>query len=721
MFPSYQVQQGSQTPGLPSNASVIMSAPPDQSPTSHPRDFTRTGSNAGIASSPSSGATPVSGSASSVGKLYRDGDGSRDTASQQSRRKLSKSMRGRPSWQERRDGDIRFAFPQIEAGPHRFIAHPETLNCIRGHFLQLCTGQQAVFTPFFSDNFPLDEVVNMCIDLYFEHFHSSFPLLHRPTFGSGNSHWLLVLAVAAIGSNFIDSIAVAKLRDAFQEFLRRATSTVTEIYKTPEIFIPVAQARILNLIALVSAENSQSRAHVPRYHVELSRSCLESGILQDTRASIGIGDDGQDGTLSDLTHRAWHEWLIRESRHRTAYCIWLMDCTVGYLADSRPLCTLDDARAPLPCSETLWNAPSAAVWSALHKSYPEQPSLCSAVETLYMKKSIAPSMSDLSHILLIHALYQKTWDTGKHLKQPLSDWVPTAKTRGFLATPSKDTFWLPSYPLYENWRNSACDCLDVLHWHASSVVAKASGMEHANVLHLHLARVILLSPFQEIHDLIFSLIGRYGTSTTATFFVHDGSYQTQNMAKIGQVRQITWRWLREDQHKARLAMIHAGSVFWHVRRYSTNSFYEPAAIYLASIALWAYGSYKTAALRKGNVVPAKPVNGNSRTTELVLRAEDGGANEDASQKSVSDVDTESSDEPPEFIHLDRPCDDEIVQHFVRQGHNMSGNMSNVGDICQNPERVLKEGAKLLKSRLTAWGVSREYFDILTALSEVKKG
>jgi hypothetical protein len=52
---------------------------------------------------------------------------------------------------------------------------------------------------------------------------------------------------------------------------------------------------------------------------------------------------------------------------------------------------------------------------------------------------------------------------------------------------------------------------------------------------------------------------------------------------------------------------------------------------------------------------------------------------------------------------------------------MSGNMSNVGDICAAPEKVLKEGAKLLKSRLMAWGVSREYYDILMALSETKRG
>jgi hypothetical protein len=60
----------------------------------------------------------------------------------------------------------------------------------------------------------------------------------------------------------------------------------------------------------------------------------------------------------------------------------------------------------------------------------------------------------------------------------------------------------------------------------------------------------------------------------------------------------------------------------------------------------------------------------------------------------------------------------MVQHFVRNGHNMSGHMSNVGDICKTPNKVLVEGAKLLRTRLAFWGVSREYYDVLMGLNEV---
>lgn len=74
---------------------------------------------------------------------------------------------------------------------------------------------------------------------------------------------------------------------------------------------------------------------------------------------------------------------------------------------------------------------------------------------------------------------------------------------------------------------------------------------------------------------------------------------------------------------------------------------------------------------------------------------------------------------PSFIHLDRPCDDELVQLFVREGHAMRGNVTGVGDICgaEGPERVLRVGCEVL-SGLTAWSVSKRFVAILTRLADL---
>lgn len=671
------------------------------------------------------------------------------------KRKRRKSSFVPDAFTKPRNQGSSFAFPDlsehsnvISSAESKYCCGQVMYNSILGAFHQLCT-ENSLLGSFETGNFPDITSINAFIDLYFDNFHEFFPLIHRPTFGT-QTHWMVVIAVAAIGCTFAKIPNVLELREAFQEFLRRVIGQNADGMPDSSLDIPLAQARTLNLVGLTQSDREQLRSLAPRYHADLSRWCLESGVLQLPETGDVLENSPDNQTNGD-EWQSWERWIRAETLRRIGYLIWMLDSSLAYIANARPLCNMDDARTPLPSAETTWNASSPDLWSVQISKTARPPSLCVALEDLYSNKSVDSSLSELGHVLLIHALYQRTWEVGTHIKQPLSEWVPTGKSRGFLNTPSKDNFWLPLYPLYANWRNSACDCLDVLNWQASSVVAKAAGVEHNVVLHLHLARIILLTPFQEIQDLLFSLLGKVGNASKASFYVHDGSYQPRNSAKLPQIRKITWRWLREDQHKARLAMIHAGSVFWHVRRYSSNSFYEPVAVYLASIVLWTYGTYKTAALDRDSAANAnsKPVGGpsgpdageasiqpsrverkvhsnrRSITTPNNGNPTSPGNHEPSHNTTInsdegSDSESESSSDQPEFIHLDRPCDDEMVQHFVRKGHNMSGHMSNVGDICQTPAKVLLEGAKLLKTRLACWGVSREYYDILTRLAELRK-
>ncbi|OCT53745.1 hypothetical protein CLCR_09564 [Cladophialophora carrionii] len=691
------------------------------------------------------------------------------------KRKKRKSFAVLDTFAHPRKQKPQYAFPESmdswssmssEVAPEYCSA--KTHELVSGYFHQLCL-QTTMPPPFQSPAFPPATVFNTCIAHYFGNFQDNLPLIHRPSFGP-ETHWIVVLAVATIGSTFAKTTYASDIQDAFQEFLRRAVERHADGVPDASLELPIAQARILNLIGLMQSEREQLRALAPRYHADLSRWCLESGVLQLPATGAS---QATSGALDNVSQR-WQVWIKAESLRRIGYLCWMLDCALGYMANARPLCNMDDARTPLPCPETPWNASSAETWATIAHDIPETPSLCVALENLYNSKKVEPSYSDLSQVLIIHALYQRTWEVGTHIKQPLSEWVPTGKARGFLNTPSKDNFWLPLYPLYANWRNSACDCLDVIHWQASSVVVKASGIEHPLILHLHLARIVLLTPFQEIQDLLFSLIGKVGNSPKASFYVHDGSYQPRNSAKLPQIRKITWRWLREDQHKARLAMVHAGSVFWYVRRYSAMSFFEPLAVYLASLSLWTYASYKSAALDRdaaaannrpeggpsgpdasapvqpsrmerkehpikfmskaanrpdsastSTMAPSSSALSHSGTDATPAEKEGTAASPSAPiPESASDDDDDasssSSDEQPEFIHLDRPCDDEMVQHFVRNGHNMSGHMTNVGDICTTPHKVLLEGAKLLRTKLACWGVSREYYDILMKLAELRK-
>jgi len=137
-----------------------------------------------------------------------------------------------------------------------------------------------------------------------------------------------------------------------------------------------------------------------------------------------------------------------------------------------------------------------------------------------------------------------------------------------------------------------------------------------------------------------------------------------------EMKRAIQRWAISDQYKARLAAIHAGVTFWHVRRYSTNAHYEPFAVLGATLTLWALSTFSPR-LQSYEQSPRLAEAQDTETCEIIL--------------------------------IDRPTDDELVQQFVRDGLKMRVHMTGVDDLWAPaaPYRVLREGKKLL-ARLGAW-------------------
>ncbi|KAE8407997.1 hypothetical protein BDV37DRAFT_268752 [Aspergillus pseudonomiae] len=489
--------------------------------------------------------------------------------------------------QLRRAGDqSKFSFPTIqglreetssEEVAFNFQLEPATYDNIYQVFIQLCCTENFLYPKFENKDFPPREALSKFVELYFGSFQTVYPILHGPTFNPNTCHWLLTMAVSAIGS-------------------------------------------------------------------------------------YAAGIDEQDNCSA-----AFHEFLRRAIR------IELLDCMLAYHFESRLLLSLDDGQAPLPSDENLWRASSVDAWKRLYDKTTghEEVSLYNAVLTLYIEKKLVANIGEFGHILLVHALYRRMWEVGDYFRRPLSFWNPTAKKQPREAAIPSGSVWLPGIPSYSRWRNSACDCLDILHWAANSTIAKASGLEHPTVLYLHEARIILLVPFHEIRTLVTSIA-------------------TEKVRWSARQQTIEWhyilRWIKHDQYKARLAVIHAGASLWHVRRYSTDAFHEPVAVFLAIITLWAYG------MCHSQVFPDMRPRGG---TDENLPSE------------------------PTFFHIDRPCDDELVQIFVRGGQGMKGNVTGVGDICapEGPKRILQVGCETLTG-LNSWGISKRFIAILTRLGDL---
>jgi hypothetical protein len=139
---------------------------------------------------------------------------------------------------------------------------------------------------------------------------------------------------------------------------------------------------------------------------------------------------------------------------------------------------------------------------------------------------------------------------------------------------------------------------------------------------------------------------------------------------------------------------------------------EPHAIYLATLLIWAYSVFATPLTDSEFLQNTDGPNSRQHPTSQALRSSD-----DAGTPTEYD---DEEDPEPKFIHLDRPCDDEIVQTFIRVGHKMQGYMQRVGNICNSgaSSRILKEGVRLLsyvKTEQNAWGIDVSYSQSLTSL------
>ncbi|KAJ5587354.1 uncharacterized protein N7459_003119 [Penicillium hispanicum] len=568
--------------------------------------------------------------------------------------------------------EVAYSIPSIAAS---------TYNKIHGNFLLLCRNENLFFEIFDSDNFPTADDCSRHLAFYFDTFHAIYPILHLPTFNPNRCHWILTLALVAIGCHNSNIRDPDQCTAAFHELIRRALSVEKEKYHHCQGSLDLIQAMLLNCIGLFHSGSERAKTSALGMFKDLVTIMGHEKLLHSSNRSSA------SSRVSD--EEMWSKWIQDEIRRRTGYCIWLLDCTIAYSLDERPLLRLDDGQAALPAHELLWQTSSAQAWKQqwekssgtctlpMSKSshrliIAANESLYDAVHILYLEKRLVPGIGEFSHVLLIHALFHRMWEVGDYLRRPLSFWNPTAKKQSRETAIPNCSVWLPGIPSYSKWRNSACDCLDILHWAANSNIAKAAGRDQPSALHLHAARLVLLAPFREIRSLAIALA------------TNQLLWNKQNQAIEW---QYIWRWIQHDQYKARLSIIHAGVTLSHVRQYSTNAFHEPGATFLAVLTLWAYGSCHAH-------IP--------QATSPPLH--------------VSRVDPLQK---PGFIHLDRPCDDKLVQIFVREGHSMRGNVTGVGDICapEGPERILRVGCETLTT-LTAWGISKGFIATLSRLADL---
>ncbi|KAH8798621.1 hypothetical protein F5884DRAFT_138828 [Xylogone sp. PMI_703] len=562
-------------------------------------------------------------------------------------------------------------------------------------FKNLCLDRAQSFE---EEYFPPAGILDLALHFYCAHFHSTFPLLHMPTLEYETLPLPLLLAMSAIGILYLGTPAGHHCGNALLEFARRSLDDEETTYHQAMILrsgsspsrlseweLAYIQAQIL---IVVGTFYSTHDGLVLKSQAE--RSKMVNSFLQHKMSQVGC-----ERSADEILSEDWKTWIHTQLELRAAHFIWLLDTMIAYQSDYRPQLRIEDAKIPLPCSEELWEA-GEQTWLDTNDSPFTYPSLSTALETLYKLKTVDKRIGELGRILLIHGLYRRTWEVATYHKGILSNWTPSAPgSRCQSPSTGSDPDWLAGNPTFSKWRNSACDCLDVLHWTANSFVAQKSGLEHPTILHLHLARLILLTPAPAIQNLASTLLHHARSGTTPINSSHSQYYKDRNEVI---------RWFLQDQYKARLAIVHAGAVFWHVRRYSHDSMLEAFTVFLSTLVIWAYATSSQADKQQNQDQVNENVDVQLQSSPSATTA----------TRSIHLADNEpDSDVDFPFINLDRLCDDELIQTFVLHGRRMMGYMAGIGNICAEgcSYKILREGAKILSCSGTKCGITENHEDM----------
>ncbi|KAM0755707.1 hypothetical protein T439DRAFT_376022 [Meredithblackwellia eburnea MCA 4105] len=213
---------------------------------------------------------------------------------------------------------------------------------------------------------PQYELLDLFVQLFFSRYQILLPLVHAPTFDPndrGTCPPFLLLAVAAIGARYAWDLVkgAATYAYALTETSRRLLQIATDTDNTMMNTVGWQQANILLLHAgLVSGpkrdlERSQALAGMPFTF------CRRQGWLKAQNV-----DESVEGAIT-LEDR-WRRWRDREEIKRLGFATILLGGLGNLFWDFEPTSLyIEASRTYLPCSNQLWEAPSATAWQALFK------------------------------------------------------------------------------------------------------------------------------------------------------------------------------------------------------------------------------------------------------------------------------------------------------------------------------------------------------------------
>ena len=220
-------------------------------------------------------------------------------------------------------------------------------------------------------SFPSVDLLDMLIQFYLTSPHArADSFIHAATFDPNEKKPELLMAMASAGAVLTADPTLTKVGYAMQECLRMAVPKEWERDNTMVRNLELTQAFLINLeIGLWSGFSR--KVEITESFLQCPTTMLRRGgsFRKSNYPSVIV--DINDQTPHD-EEATWRSWIHQESFKRTAFRIVQHDLNSSMYLMVNPTTSYAELSLPLPCSPSLWTAPSAAHW---HNVLSQHPSL----------------------------------------------------------------------------------------------------------------------------------------------------------------------------------------------------------------------------------------------------------------------------------------------------------------------------------------------------------
>ncbi|EMD89377.1 hypothetical protein COCC4DRAFT_60744 [Bipolaris maydis ATCC 48331] len=391
---------------------------------------------------------------------------------------------------------------------------------------------------------PSIHMMHAFAELYFEFFDHNFPCIHKQQLHGGPTSWILLVAVASIGSQYSAIENASVHTKCLQHLLEKAIHDYMPT-RCSDITIDFVQSVFISQINLC-CEGKKS-AHLKQ---ECQRSLLSTLVKQ-------VSDDAASRRkkyhmTQPSIEEEWAVWLSAETLTRLKYCVSRFECLQFALFHLKPQHFPGDYTRYKISAEALWSATTAEEWNSQRSPAMHNPLRSPFEEIVLTSASIVEERLEN-----LQAAYRTA------LCARLQDCFLETMGRSSLST-------FTTRNGFEDEKRSS---------YRSPLVDRL--LEH--ILENNLASTYR-PYFQSDCSLHVLSILRHVSLTAVYAF----SGWEADRSETQEARTYLENWISNDMSSVRRCLWHAACVFRDLRNKSHFSCFDPFFILIATLVIWMY-------------------------------------------------------------------------------------------------------------------------------------